>query len=127
MQILIIDSDKTTTDLLSKEFKSLDYSYVCIDSASKAIKFADKNKPDAVITELTLPGHSGTEFIYEFRTYKDWSSVPIIIFSSVSLSKRVTDSRDWKLLNIYNYLQKSKNSIKEVVDSVIDAVNNEAN
>lgn len=35
--------------------------------------------------ELQLQAHGGFEFLYEFRSYKDWLYVPVIINSMVPL------------------------------------------
>lgn len=121
MRVLIIDSDQAVVSLLSAELGLAGCMVDVAISADMAIKLSDKNSPDVVITELTLPSNSGTEFIYEFRTYRDWKTIPIIVFSSLLLDREVLESQDWKLLNIHSYFYKPKSTLNNVIDTAVDA------
>ena len=48
-----------------------------------AIFAADDLQPDLVIMELQLTSHSGIEFLYEFRSYDDWSTTPVMVLTNV--------------------------------------------
>ena len=52
-------------------------------SAQEAVHLSDQQKPDVVVLEMDLPRHNGVEFLYEFRSYPEWSDVPVIIHSFV--------------------------------------------
>lgn len=50
-----------------------------------AVMAADGRCPDAVVIDLMLASHSAIEFLYEFRSYPEWQTVPVIILSSLPL------------------------------------------
>lgn len=48
---------------------------------------ADKQTPDIVIAELHLPGHSGIEFLHEFRSYAEWMNIPVVLNTMLNASQ----------------------------------------
>lgn len=123
MHILLIEPDRVVADCIIKAFlEKGDFTFSLAVTGDGAIIKADLEKPDVVISELMLAGHSGTEFLYEFRTYSDWEDVPIIIFTSLPVDANIFDSNDWKKLNISNALYKPRTSISELREAVLDAV-----
>lgn len=118
MQILLLESDRVVANCIKRELEKQKAKVHIIAQAEEAIAVADEHTPDAVIAEISLPGHSATEFFYEFRTYPDWKKVPIIIYSSMQLPERAGNSQDWKLLNISETLYKPDISIAELCERV---------
>ena len=75
--ILLIDQTQSTQKAISEIM--VGYKIICAVDATTAINLASETTPNIIIIELSLGGHSGMEFIYEFRTYSDWQNIPIII------------------------------------------------
>lgn len=120
--ILVMESDRIVAKCISDELITQGHTVAVVANADKAVLACDKQKPDVVISELTIPGHSGSEFLYEFRTYTDWLDIPIIIYSSMRPPSEVTKSHDWKLLNIYELLYKPEASLQRLNQSVSSAL-----
>ncbi len=80
--VLLIEPDSVVADLVSKALSSQDVSVVTVHGAQTAIAAADKQLPDVVVMELVLPAHNGIEFLHEFRSYPEWASIPVVLFSS---------------------------------------------
>ncbi len=116
--VLIIEPDRTIAKCIKDELGKRSISSKMVNNAAEAITVADEQKPDAVITELSLAGHSGTEFIYEFRTYADWLEIPLIIYSSMKIPEQVENSNDWKKLNISGFFYKPEESLDQLANSV---------
>lgn len=76
-------------------------------SAQSAVAAADTNAPGVVILELALPGHNGIEFLHEFRSYPEWTTVPLIIFSQ----QLIEDKAVFKNLGNIIYLYKPTTSL----------------
>lgn len=110
--ILVVDYHKTTQGVLQDLFSETEIT-VAGDAAS-AIKKASEKMPDLVILELSLAGHSGLEFLYEFRTYNDWKGIPVIIYSSVRLDPEVLKSKTWEQLDIAAYAYKPETSLRSL-------------
>lgn len=115
--LLIIEPQTVTQSILSELF--VDFHVVFVSNASEAIESASEIQHiDAVILDLSLGGHSGLEFLYEFRTYTDWNSIPVIIYSSIALSDEVVGSRAWQQLGVSQYLYKPQTNLEQLFESV---------
>jgi DNA-binding response OmpR family regulator len=90
-------------------------------SAQAAIMAADAETPELVVLEIQLVGHSGIEFLYEFRSYADWQDVPVIIQTQVPQSE-FTDS--WELLRselgVQDYLYKPRTSLEQLLAAIAE-------
>lgn len=83
MKILLLEPDKVLADTYRSLLMSAGHKVVMCASAQAAIFAADDLQPDLVIMEMQLTGHSGIEFLYEFRSYDDWTDVPVIALTNV--------------------------------------------
>ena len=119
-KVLLLEPDRVSARCIVEELSKRDLEVSVASTAESAIGLADKVNPDIVISELSLAGHSGSEFIYEFRTYTDWQNTPLLIYSSIKQSDKITSSKDWKLLNIHSVLYKPDFSLKKLGDLVED-------
>lgn len=117
--VLILEHDRIFGKCLVDELAKGGLSGVLVSNADEAVAAADNNKPFAVVCELSLPAHSGTEFLYEFRTYSDWQDVPVIIYSSIRVPEKFLNARDWKLLNIQDVLYKPETSLTTLRETVL--------
>ena len=94
-QIILIEPDKVLADTYRHGLELEGHAVVMCASAQAAIFAADEITPDIIILELQLIGHSGIEFLYEFRTYPEWQNIPVMIHTQVPPSE-FKDS--WELL-----------------------------
>ena len=83
MRIVLLEPDKVLADTYRDILMQAGHKVVMCASAQAAIFAADDLNPDLVIMELQLTGHSGIEFLYEFRSYDDWANVPAIVLTNV--------------------------------------------
>jgi DNA-binding response OmpR family regulator len=120
MHIFLLESDRRLATILQKSLSARGCTVQTFIEADAAIAAADVSKPDIVIMELSLAGHSGLEFLYEFRTYNDWQDIPVIVYSSMLLDRAVREAMDWKLLNIADYLYKPDVSVQQLVDRTLE-------
>lgn len=122
--VLLLESDRVIAGCVVEEFARRDITVSVATNADSAILLADKKSPDAVISELSIPGHSGSEFLYEFRTYSDWRAIPIFIFSSLKPSRQILASKDWKLLAVSEILYKPDTTLQKlgkVVETALES------
>ena len=120
MNILVVDSHTTTQKTLAKICAT--HHVVGVRNAQQAVEAANQLPPDVVVLELLLSGHSGLEFLYEFRTYADWQHIPVIVYTTVKLTDEVLASRSWQQLDVYRYMYKPSSSLRAVVDAIEKAV-----
>ena len=122
-QILLIEPDRQIAriyhDILTKHGHVV---RICA-TAQGGVYCADEFRPDLVLLELQLVAHSGIEFLYEFRSYPDWSDVPVVVHTQVPAGEF---AGSWKLLReqlgVVQYLYKPLTSLKKLVSTVQDYV-----
>lgn len=83
MKIVLLEPDKVLADTYRQVLMHDGHKVVMCATAQAAIFAADELQPDLIIMEMQLTGHSGIEFLYEFRSYDDWTSVPVVVLSNV--------------------------------------------
>ena len=83
MNILLIEPDKLLADTYRKALEIRGHKVIMTASAQSAVFAADERKPDVVILELQLIGHSGLEFLYEFRSYPEWQGIPVVLHTHI--------------------------------------------
>lgn len=82
-KILLIEPDVILAETFMTALSRAGHGARVVATAQAAIDVADDFEPDLVLLELQLVAHSGIEFLYEFRSYPDWQTVPVIILSHV--------------------------------------------
>lgn len=121
MNVLLLEPDRLLADTYRQALESVGHSVVMCASAQSAIYAADEIKPDLVIVEIQLIGHSGIEFLYEFQSYADWQHIPVIVQSHVPAGEF---AGSWELLqkelNVRAYFYKPLTSIRSLLKSVAE-------
>ena len=119
MNILLLEPDAVLAQTYAGAFKSRGHAVVVASTAQDAIIKADAVCYDLVVCELQLVSHSGIEFLYEFRSYRDWQNIPVIINSTVPpiefLGSRQGLASE---LGINSYLYKPNTSLRQLLRAV---------
>jgi DNA-binding response OmpR family regulator len=117
--ILLIEPDVKLAAVYAAGLRAKNYSVTTTTTAQDAVTAADAQRPDAVLLELQLVAHSGIEFLYEFRSYDDWRTVPVIIHSHVppaifEASRKLLYER----LGVREYHYKPHTTLRNLLSSV---------
>lgn len=83
MNILIIEDDKLTINMLQHSLQNLGHNTYVAETGEKAIEMLPNIKIDLLITDLMMPGISGLSLIYQLRAIY-MIKTPIIIISSLN-------------------------------------------
>jgi two-component system response regulator BaeR len=117
-QILLIESDKIIASnvmrVLSRAGHAVDWQV----DPQRAVDSAEAKLPDVIILDMVLAGRAGVEFLYEFRSYPDWQSTPVVVFSSLSADELQTTQSGLEHLDIFAYHHKPNTSLAELVRTV---------
>jgi DNA-binding response OmpR family regulator len=122
MQVLLIEPDSILAKTYQSALQRAGHTVRRVRSAQAAVHAADEQEPDVVILELQLPRHNGVEFLYEFRSYSEWLSIPIILHTFVppqELSGAATLQRE---LGVREILHKPITSLQRLCLAVQNAV-----
>jgi CheY-like chemotaxis protein len=113
--VLLLEPDRLLALSIKDYFANSGYSVSAHSDPQAAISQADKQVPDVVITELQLANRSGVEFLYEFRSYPEWQTIPVIIFTNLSAEPLASYEKVFKELNIVTTLYKPATNLKQLL------------
>lgn len=80
-KILVVEDDKSVSNLISTTLTINDYKYDLAKTGKEALLLLTSNKYDIVFIDLGLPDIDGIEII---KKYREFSTTPIIVISARS-------------------------------------------
>ena len=80
--ILIVDDNADTRLLLSARLKAHQYHTVFAADALQAMSVAQRERPDAILLDLGLPGGGGLIVLQRFKANTALNSIPVIIVTA---------------------------------------------
>jgi DNA-binding response OmpR family regulator len=114
--ILLIEPNTLLAESYKQALTHAGHTVMHVSGAQAGIDAADTQTPDLVITELHLPGHSGIEFLHEFRSYTEWIRIPVVLNTALTSSQIAPAiealHRD---LGIREVLYKPRTSLQDLV------------
>ena len=122
-RVLLLEPDVRLGQTYAAGLEGHGHQVVYCATAQEAICRADEQRPDVVLLELQLTKHSGIEFLYEFRSYTDWRTVPIVVVSSVppqEFARSLDGLR--RRLGVRAYHYKPQTSLRTIVLAVEAAI-----
>ncbi len=119
MTILLLEPNRLLAKQYSEFLEQNGHKVVWRQNAQSGIGAADEQKPDLVIAELLLTGHSGVEFLYEFRSYGDWQNIPVILLASVDRSEAGVSLEALKELKVGAYFYKPEMKLADLAKTAL--------
>ena len=83
--ILVIDDDKTATDLIQVILESEGYHVFKAFQGKEGIDIAARERPDLIILDLIMPETSGFNVAYQLKQMPATRSIPIVILTSMDI------------------------------------------
>ena len=80
--IWIIDDDRSIRWVLEKALQKVNMKVSCFDNATGILKSLDHEQPDAIITDIRMPGLNGLELLGQLNT--EYPQLPVIIMTAHS-------------------------------------------
>jgi two-component system, NtrC family, nitrogen regulation response regulator GlnG len=80
--IWVIDDDRSIRWVLEKAFKQAGMNIQSFESADRVLKLLDREEPDALITDIRMPGMSGLELLQTIN--EQHPDLPVIIMTAHS-------------------------------------------
>ena len=86
--VLVIDDQKDSRDLISQALRDLGCQVLTAASAESGLRLAREHKPDLVTLDLVMPTIDGWQLLEKLAVDKELSSVPVLVISTLSHSRR---------------------------------------
>ena len=116
--IWIIDDDRAIRWVLEKALKQADMNVTCFENGSSIMGAISESQPDAIVTDLRMPGIGGLELLKEINSI--YPTLPVIIMTAHSdLDNAVTAYQE----GAFEYLPKPFD-VDEAVELVRRALQN---
>jgi two-component system, chemotaxis family, response regulator PixH len=83
--ILLVEDTPSEMELISHYLRESGYNVIAAQTAKEALTKAVEQKPDAIVTDVVMPGMSGFELCRSLKKNPMTENVPIVICSSKNL------------------------------------------
>lgn len=83
--ILVVEDDADFRGLLQDALEDRGYTVHCVADGQQALEFLQSEQPCAVLLDLKMPTMGGNELYGVLKTNPDFSYIPIIISTGLSL------------------------------------------
>jgi two-component system, chemotaxis family, chemotaxis protein CheY len=93
LKILIVEDTLDTRELLHYYFTNAGYSVSTAVDGQEGLYMVKTEKPDLIITDVSMPNMNGTEMIRHIRSDGEIAHIPILVFTAVSSSTEEELSR----------------------------------
>jgi DNA-binding response OmpR family regulator len=81
-KILVVDDDADMRRLLELRLRSQGYVVESAEDGNAGMAAALRDRPDAVLLDLTMPAGNGYNTLRRFARYGDLDSIPIIVVTA---------------------------------------------
>jgi DNA-binding NtrC family response regulator len=91
--LLIVDDEPNIRRILQVAFEKVGYNPLVAESAEHGLQMARQSPPDLVLSDVTMPGMNGHEFLRELRA--EFPEVPVVLMTAYgSIPQAVQAMRD---------------------------------
>ncbi|MFT4547357.1 MAG: two-component system alkaline phosphatase synthesis response regulator PhoP [Verrucomicrobiales bacterium] len=82
-KILVVDDEKSFTDLMRMNLIDEGYVVEVENDSSKAIEKAHEFEPDLILLDIVMPGPDGSDVLRQIRSEEKMSSTPVVLISAL--------------------------------------------
>lgn len=81
-KILVVEDTPSEMELMVHYLRNSGWTVICATSAQEALDKAVEHQPDAIVTDVVMPGMSGFELCRSLKKQPETANVPIVICTS---------------------------------------------
>lgn len=118
MRILLVEPDKVQARLAKAALARHDHNVAVVSSGQRAVDALDAQDYEAVILEPQLGLHNGIELLYELRSYAEWRTLPVLIWTLNSQLTQHVFAKPLRQLGIDHVLYKPTTSLASLAEQV---------
>lgn len=91
--LLVVEDDADNRDLLAFVLQNQGAKVIAVDSASAALEILEQVRPDAVLSDLSMPDRNGYSLIRDWRARETELGLSSIPFIAVTASAKDQDKQ----------------------------------
>ena len=77
-KVLVVEDSQSEMELMTLYLKNNGYEVISANNATDGMELAAGQKPDVIITDITMDGINGFEFCRLLKVYPDTEKIPIV-------------------------------------------------
>jgi len=126
-QVWVLDDDKSIRWVFEKALAKANITFECFSNTNEAINKFNHEKPQAIISDIRMPGESGIEFLTKVKN--KFPEIPIIIMTAYSdLDTAVTAfqkgafeyiAKPFDINKVINIIEQALESINKKIDNEV--------
>lgn len=113
--IVLAEDDHFISKACAEVLEKAGFKVFVVDSGDEIVDKVKIEKPDVLLLDLIMPMKTGFEVLKELRGIKEFSNLPIIIFSSLSKGDEIQKAVE---LGATDYIVKPRTALRDIVDKV---------
>jgi len=117
VHIVVVEPDVVLGAVYRKALTLAGHTVSLASHAQQAVMVMDEKRPDLIVMELQLRQHGGVEFLYEVRSYPEWSTIPVLVHSVIP-SYRFSNLAALEQLNVVKYLYKPQTTLRQLCEAI---------
>ena len=117
-KILVVDDEVDFTELMKLRLEAGGYDVVVLNSGEDALNTVKKEKPDAVLLDIMMPGMDGITVLKQIREFD--KRLPVFMITAFSNEERVKLAGK---LNASDFIVKSRQDMSEEIKNITNAIN----
>ena len=121
--VLLVDDDPVVHAVYSVLFADKGYHVYSAEDGEAGLQAVRKNRPDAVLLDLTMPRLNGLEWIKTIRADERFKTLPIVVFSAGAVSWQVTAAKNTDAMFVISKNNVDQNKVVETVAMAIKTGN----
>jgi len=83
-KVLVVDDEPDVVDMLRMMLENASYEVVSAYDGKEGVEKAKKEKPDAIVLDLMMPGMNGFEACKEMKNDPELKAIPVIVLTAIS-------------------------------------------
>jgi len=87
VDVLVVDDDADTRDLLCRSLGELGAIVAGASSAAEARVLISRHRPDAIVSDIGMPDEDGLSFLRSLKKHADYAQIPAIALTAYASAK----------------------------------------
>lgn len=91
--ILVVDDSKSMRMLVSKLLRDIGFDTIDAEDGVDGLKKLGKNKVDAVISDVNMPGMDGITFVKKIKSHEQFKFLPVMMLTTEAQKELILEVR----------------------------------
>ncbi|HTT07661.1 MAG TPA: PAS domain S-box protein [Gammaproteobacteria bacterium] len=118
-RLLLVDDDPTQLKYSRLQFTNAGFEVIAVRSGQEALDLAQKQPPDAIVSDVLMPGMDGFELCYAVRREPRLRKVPVVLMSANYLEQADRDLAE--RIGASAYVSRAV-GVKEILNAVVQSL-----